>query len=209
MDRLIHAQDDARPRRRMALAPLTIAFLAGATGCAAGVTVIFLARGPSADRLAAASVATRPATDDTGRAHATAPPPLHLYQMALDAPSPAVGRLDPAAAARGGRLFEGRADCVRCHVADDVRLGGLRTPFRAGGVDAVSGLLDGTQGDPAATADGLIRADVVAHYDRVFAGLTDAERVDIIEFLKCRSSAGEGAGLSPATPCAVVLTAGR
>lgn len=42
--------------------------------------------------------------------------PLHLYQLAIPAPTPPPGSFDPALAAKGKTLFEGRATCARCHV---------------------------------------------------------------------------------------------
>jgi len=43
-------------------------------------------------------------------------PALHAYQLSLLAPLPPDGSFDPAAAARGQALFDGKADCVSCHV---------------------------------------------------------------------------------------------
>ena len=43
-------------------------------------------------------------------------PALHFYQLALPAPRPPRGSFDRAAAAAGGKLFEGKAACARCHV---------------------------------------------------------------------------------------------
>lgn len=41
---------------------------------------------------------------------------LHFYQLAIPAPKPPKGSFDEAAAARGEVLFNGKADCARCHV---------------------------------------------------------------------------------------------
>ncbi|HYL37712.1 MAG TPA: hypothetical protein VEV17_17485 [Bryobacteraceae bacterium] len=41
---------------------------------------------------------------------------LQFYQLALPAPQPPAGSLDPAAAARGDALFSGKAKCNNCHV---------------------------------------------------------------------------------------------
>ena len=43
-------------------------------------------------------------------------PALHFYQLSLVAPKPPEGSVDKAAAARGQALFNGKADCKRCHV---------------------------------------------------------------------------------------------
>src|SRR5687767_3325822 len=41
---------------------------------------------------------------------------LHFYQLAIPAPKPPQGSFDEAAAGRGEVLFNGKADCARCHV---------------------------------------------------------------------------------------------
>lgn len=41
---------------------------------------------------------------------------LHFYQLAIPAPIPPEGSFDSEAAARGEALFNGAADCARCHV---------------------------------------------------------------------------------------------
>jgi hypothetical protein len=43
-------------------------------------------------------------------------PALHFYQIAIPAPKPPPGSFNPAAAARGGELFAGKANCASCHV---------------------------------------------------------------------------------------------
>src|SRR5687767_9821069 len=42
--------------------------------------------------------------------------PLHLYQLSLEAPRAPRGSYDAVSARRGKALFEGKADCARCHV---------------------------------------------------------------------------------------------
>ena len=42
-------------------------------------------------------------------------PALQAYQLSLNAPKPPAGSFDPTAAARGKEVFEGVANCVRCH----------------------------------------------------------------------------------------------
>ena len=44
-------------------------------------------------------------------------PALREYQLGLTAPAPPPGSFDAAAASRGERLFNGKADCARCHPA--------------------------------------------------------------------------------------------
>ncbi len=41
---------------------------------------------------------------------------LHFYQLAIPAPAAPRGSFDPAAAERGEALFNGKAECARCHV---------------------------------------------------------------------------------------------
>jgi len=43
-------------------------------------------------------------------------PELHAYQLSLSAPRPPKRSFDPAAAARGKTLFNGKAQCSTCHV---------------------------------------------------------------------------------------------
>ncbi|HEX6035817.1 MAG TPA: hypothetical protein VFY83_15360, partial [Anaerolineales bacterium] len=43
-------------------------------------------------------------------------PALHAYQISLLAPLPPKDSFDPATAARGDALFEGKAQCASCHV---------------------------------------------------------------------------------------------
>ena len=41
---------------------------------------------------------------------------LHFYQLAIPAPTPPGGSFNPAAAARGEQVFNGKAQCDTCHV---------------------------------------------------------------------------------------------
>ena len=43
-------------------------------------------------------------------------PALHFYQLSIVAPKPPEGSFEPAAAGRGQAIFNGKADCKRCHV---------------------------------------------------------------------------------------------
>ena len=45
-------------------------------------------------------------------------PALQAYQLSLSAPTPPAGSFDAAAAARGKELFNGVANCVRCHTGE-------------------------------------------------------------------------------------------
>ena len=128
---------------------------------------------------------------------------LHFYQLALAAPKPAAGSFDAAAAARGRALFLGKAGCASCHIPPLYTEPGwnLHTPAEVG--------IDSFQSDR--SPDGRYRTtplgglgrratqqggffhdgrfptllDVVNHYDGFqHLGLTDAEKKDLVEFLK-------------------------
>jgi hypothetical protein len=126
---------------------------------------------------------------------------LHFYQLALAAPKPPDGSFDPAAAARGARLFRGKAECATCHVPPLFTEPGwnLHTPAEIG--------IDRFQADRSPTHryrttplkglwahqkggfyhDGRFATlgAVVDHYDRFFElGLTPREKQDLAHYLK-------------------------
>jgi hypothetical protein len=126
---------------------------------------------------------------------------LHFYQLALAAPEPPSGSFDPAAAARGAKLFSGKAECATCHVPPLFTEPGwnLHTPAEIG--------IDRFQADRSPTHryrttplkglwahqkggfyhDGRFATlrDVVDHYDGFFElGLTPGEKRDLVEYLK-------------------------
>ena len=126
---------------------------------------------------------------------------LHFYQLALAAPKPPDGSFDPAAAARGARLFRGKAECATCHVPPLFTEPGwnLHTPAEIG--------IDRFQADRSPTHryrttplkglwahqkggfyhDGRFATlgAVVDHYDRFFElGLTPREKRDLAQYLK-------------------------
>src|SRR4051812_29029029 len=130
-------------------------------------------------------------------------PALHLYQLSLPAPTPPPGSFDPAAAARGESLFNGKASCSSCHMPPTYTDSGwnLHTP--------ASICTDAFQADR--SPDGMYRTTplrgllahakggyyhdgrfpdltaVVDHYDSCFSlGLTAQEKHDLVEFLKSR-----------------------
>jgi hypothetical protein len=126
---------------------------------------------------------------------------LHFYQLAIPAPDPPRGSFDRHAAARGKRLFSGKADCARCHVPPLYTEPGwnLHTPEEIG-IDSfqadrspderyrttpLAGLWSHARGGY--YHDGRfpdLRA-VVDHYDGFFAlGLLPGEKRDLEEFLK-------------------------
>jgi hypothetical protein len=125
---------------------------------------------------------------------------LQFYQLSIPAPQPPPGSFDPAAAANGGELFSGKAQCNNCHVAPLWTDAGwnLHTPAEV--------CIDSFQADRAPdhryrTAplgelftrvkggfyhDGRFStlANVVDHYNTCLAlGLTSAEKNDLVQYL--------------------------
>jgi len=139
---------------------------------------------------------------------------LHFYQLALRAPKPPAGSFNKDAAERGDELFSGKAKCNQCHVEPLFTEPGwnLHTP-RQIGIDAfqadrapdrryrtspLAGLWTHVNESRRAAGlapirqagffhDGRFRTllDVMNHYNRVFnLGLTDAEKRDLVEYMK-------------------------
>lgn len=126
---------------------------------------------------------------------------LHFYQLAIPAPSPPPGSFNAAAAARGGRLFNGVADCARCHVPplftepgynshapEDIGIDSFqadRSPDGRYRTAPLRGLW--THGDGGYYHDGRFATllEVVEHYDEFFnIHLTEREKLDLVEYLK-------------------------
>jgi cytochrome c5 len=123
---------------------------------------------------------------------------LRRYQHSLQAPRPAAGSFD-AAAARRGRLVFNRT-CASCHVGvtgTDNNNGKLHAPDETG-VDGAYAARTANKGYRTTPLRGLVQhapyfhdgsaatlADVVAHYNRVRnLGLSDEQQRDLVEFLK-------------------------
>jgi cytochrome c peroxidase len=132
--------------------------------------------------------------------------PLLAYQLSLETPAPPKNSFDRNAAARGRRIFFGKADCASCHQRPnytDVRDGPhffrplLHEPAEVG--------MDPRYAERSATGkyrttplralwqhapyfhDGSAPdlEAVVEHYDRLFdLNLTAAQKRDLVEFLK-------------------------
>jgi hypothetical protein len=127
--------------------------------------------------------------------------PLHLYQLSLAAPRAPAGSFDAGSSRRGKSLFEGKADCARCHVPPLFTEPGwnMHTPQEVG-IDSfqadrspdghyrtapLKGLWTHSKGGY--YHDGRFKSldAVVAHYDHTFSlGLTAGERRDLVEYLK-------------------------
>jgi CxxC motif-containing protein (DUF1111 family) len=127
--------------------------------------------------------------------------PLHFYQLAIPAPKPPTNSFDAAAADRGEMLFTNAARCATCHVPPLFTEPGwnMHTPAEIG--------IDSFQADRApdrryrtAPLKGLwthqkggfyhdgrfaTLLDVVNHYSTVFGlGLTEAQKLDLVEYLR-------------------------
>jgi hypothetical protein len=128
-------------------------------------------------------------------------PALHLYQLAIPAPTPPAGSFDEAAAARGKTLFSSKAQCAVCHVpptftepgwnmhtAEEIGIDDFqaqRAPDRRYRTAPLRGLW--THGTGGYYHDGRFATldDVVAHYDAHFGlQLTVQDKRDLIEYLK-------------------------
>ncbi len=127
--------------------------------------------------------------------------PLHLYQLSLPAPAAPRGSFDAHAATRGKALFEGKADCARCHVPplytepgwnmhrpEEIGIDGFqaeRSPDEHYRTAPLKGLWTHAKGGFYHDGRFATLADVVAHYDGFFSlGLSDAEKRDLVEYLK-------------------------
>jgi mono/diheme cytochrome c family protein len=130
---------------------------------------------------------------------------LQAYQLSLAAPTPPVGSFDAAAAGRGQALFAGKAACATCHSGPEftdanVRLhpasDSMGEPEAAGVPSYASrsatkqyrtAPLKGVWQHPPYFHNGSAAtlADVVNVYNtRRSLGLTDAEKADLVQYLK-------------------------
>jgi hypothetical protein len=126
---------------------------------------------------------------------------LHVYQLALSAPTPPAGSFDAAAAARGDELFSGKAKCASCHIeplttepgwnmhtaaeigVDDFQA--QRAPDGRYRTSPLRGLFTHTKGGFYHDGRFATLLDVVEHYDATFSlGLTAQEKNDVVEYLK-------------------------
>ena len=138
---------------------------------------------------------------------------LQFYQLSIPAPTAPAGSFDPAAAARGQALFNGKAQCATCHVPPLFTEPGnnIHTPSEIGIDDfqanrAPAYVIGDARGNPVVvhgyrTAplkgvwahqkggffhDGRFATlnDVVNHYDTTFTlNLTPQEKSDLVQYL--------------------------
>jgi hypothetical protein len=128
-------------------------------------------------------------------------PALHFYQLAIAAPKPPAGSYDPAAAARGKALFDGKAKCSTCHVPPIFTEPGnnLHAPSEVG-VDAFQADRSPTRMYRTAPLAGLwthqkggfyhdgrfaTLREVLQHYNALLSlGLSEQDKANLIEYLK-------------------------
>ena len=132
-------------------------------------------------------------------------PGLQAYQLSLAAPAPPAGSFDAAASARGQALFAGKAACATCHSGSEFTDANTRLhpvsdamgePEPAGVPSYASrsatkqyrtAPLKGVWQHPPYFHNGSAAtlADVVNTYNaRRSLGLTDAEKTDLVQYLK-------------------------
>ena len=126
---------------------------------------------------------------------------LHFYQLAIPSPAPPPGSFDAAAAQRGSALFAGQAKCAQCHVpplytepgwnmhtAEEIGIDDFqakRSPDERYRTAPLKGLFTHTRGGFYHDGRFATLRDVVNHYDTFFQlGLTDAQKNDLVEYLK-------------------------
>jgi hypothetical protein len=126
---------------------------------------------------------------------------LHFYQLALPAPEPPRESFDKTAAARGGALFEGKAECARCHVPplytepgwnlhkpEEIGIDAFqadRSPEHRYRTTPLRGLWSHAKGGFYHDGRFPTLDAVVDHYDGFLSlGLSPGDKHDLVEFLK-------------------------
>ena len=127
-------------------------------------------------------------------------PALHFYQLAIAAPAPPKGSFDHAAAERGEKVFDGKAQCSTCHIpptmtepgwnmhtaadicVDDFQA--ARGPDDRYRTSPLNGLWTHTKGGFYHDGRFPTLLDVVNHYDSCKnLGLTPDEKADLVQYL--------------------------
>jgi hypothetical protein len=128
-------------------------------------------------------------------------PALHFYQLSIVAPKPPEGSFDKPAAARGQVIFNGKADCQRCHVpplftepgwpmhtASEIGIDDFqanRSPDRHYRTAPLRGLWAHSKGGFYHDGRFATLADVIDHYNAHFnLRLNENEIRDLAEYLK-------------------------
>lgn len=128
-------------------------------------------------------------------------PALHFYQLSLQAPKAPAGSFDQRAAARGERIFNGKARCSNCHVPpmftepgfnmhkpEEIGIDSFqadRSPERMYRTAPLRGLWTHQKGGFYHDGRFATLLDVVNHYNKVFKlNLSEQEKKDLVEYLK-------------------------
>ena len=128
-------------------------------------------------------------------------PALHAYQLSLAAPRPPRGSFDASAAARGKRLFDGKAKCAGCHMAPTFSEPGWnlhepseictdafqadRSPTHRYRTTPLRGAFAHAKGGYYHDGRFATLGAVVAHYDSCLKlGLSAGEQSDLVQYLK-------------------------
>lgn len=126
---------------------------------------------------------------------------LHFYQLAIPAPIPSEDSYDRAAAMRGEKIFNGKANCAQCHVpplftepgwnthkATDIGIDDFqanRSPDKTYRTSPLRGLWTHTKGGFYHDGRFATLLDVVNHYnDFKRLKLSEQEKRDLVEYLK-------------------------
>jgi hypothetical protein len=129
---------------------------------------------------------------------------LHFYQLAIPAPKPPPGSFDEVAAARGEVLFNGKADCARCHVPplftepgwnmhtpDEIGIDDFqanRAPDGRYRTSPLKGIWTHQKGGFFHDGRFATLVDVINHYNQFFGlGLNESESNDLVEYLRSLS----------------------
>jgi len=127
-------------------------------------------------------------------------PALHVYQLAIEAPTPPAGSFDRDLAEQGDKLFEGKGQCASCHHQDRSEPGWPMHTASEIGIDdfqasrgpddryrttPLKGLWTHMKGGFYHDGRFATLLDVVDHYNTTMnLGLTDQEKAAIVEYLK-------------------------
>ena len=125
-------------------------------------------------------------------------PALRQYQRSLEAPAPPGAILDPSAARRGATVFRNQGGCAECHSGPGFTDGGALHDASETGMDPLHAQRSTTKQYRTTPLRGLWQhapyfhdgsapdlPAVVEHYDDHFElNLTDAQKSDLVEFLK-------------------------
>jgi mono/diheme cytochrome c family protein len=127
---------------------------------------------------------------------------LHFYQLAIPAPRPKEGTYDAKAAERGRAVFDGKAQCARCHVpplfsepgwpmhtAEEMGIDDFqasRSPDRKYyRTTPLKGLFVREKGGFYHDGRFATYTDVLAHYEKLLRlELSQQERADLVQYLK-------------------------